>query len=235
MTTPHQPHTPTFLKTVVPALLLATSVTVPAGAQQINKPAAPAIPATSPAKPIATPTTPAATPITTPPANNTPPEAPCGKLTQLGAQTAIYNKSRFDWDVVFTTYEYFMIAYHKANAGVVKYLSNGKWVDRGVGDYNHSKSYRIPVAAGKTVPIAYCADKSINKSIIQGKVEFVPTTAGYAGADIDDGVEFFGANRAPVFNLSSKTPYVDYDRNDSRKMEYGSITLCPNDAECKLP
>jgi len=171
-------------------------------------------------------------------------QGPCGILTSMGDHTKIYNNSRYAWNVVFKTTinppEY-GDDHMNVNAAAVKYLSDGIWIDNGTGDYRREKTYTVPVSAGETVKIAYCADSSMGNHIVIGKVSIIWNyTAASNYPDNGHGqpggnVEFRALNSTPIFLNHGTTPYVNYNKNLDTVFENGSLTLCPNDPECKIP
>ncbi len=161
----------------------------------------------------------------------------CGILTKMGDHTYIYNNSRYDWNVVFITTVIGGDIGRSLNAGAVKYLSgDGQWVDTGIGDYRSAKTYTVPVGAGETVPIVYCADHSVTTHKIEGHVYFVAANPALVHGSPDGNVRFTAENGTPYFFNHGTTPYVDFNRRIINKdFENGSLTICPNDPECKIP
>jgi len=160
----------------------------------------------------------------------------CGTLTTMGQHTYIYNNSQYSWNVVFKTYRINEMFVAHVNAGAVKYLNDGWWVDSGVGLFGGNKIYTVPVGPGESVPIAYCADRSGDSVRINGVVIIHNLT----GADNAHGspagsVEFTGTNSTPIFNNIGPTPYVAYNKNLNGVFENGSLTICPNDSTCRIP
>lgn len=161
---------------------------------------------------------------------------PCGVLTTMGQHTSIYNNSQYDWNVVFITSVIGDDLGKTYNAGAVKYLSgDGWWVDTGIGDYRRAKTYTVPVGAGKTVAIAYCADRSGSSYRIDGKVFFSAANAALTHGTPVGNVSFNAHNSTPYFSNNGTTPFVNYNRNLDTVFENGSLTICPNDPACKLP
>lgn len=163
-------------------------------------------------------------------------DGPCGTLTKLGAKEVfsyLYNNSVYKWNVQFVTTRYRDII--RINAGAVKYLDNGWWQDTGNGNYHTSKTYTVPVPAGQTVKVAYCADSSDTDSYLRGIVTFTLddsyTDHGYP----DGNVPFEGINRIPTFKNRGTTAHVAYNKKPGNNWEDGSITICPNDPYCKTP
>ena len=168
--------------------------------------------------------------------NATPVNQACGVLTNMGDHTYIYNNSRYDWNVVFITTLIGGDFGRSLNAGAVKYLSGeGQWVDTGIGDYRSAKTYTVPVTAGQTVAIAYCADHSVATHRIDGHVFFAAANPALVHGSPDGNVLFRGENGTPYLFNHGTTPYVDYNRKPTKEFENGSITICPNDPECKIP
>jgi hypothetical protein len=176
---------------------------------------------------------------------------PCGELHLVGGDIAtIYNNSNYQWNVVFTTRaenDQYLV---RINAGAVKYLNNGWWVDGGEGDYTNSKTYRIPVPPNSNVDIAYCASGSdtLGFGIIQGSVAFETLIAYVPGYNTPghglpvNGVQFggvydgFSPTPKPQFFNNGTTAHVDYNRKPGGvNLEYGSLTICPNDPWCMTP
>jgi len=172
-------------------------------------------------------------------------QGPCGILTLMGDHTRIYNHSRYAWNVVFKTNRIFIQDGEKftvdTNVAAVKYLNNGMWIDNGTGDYRHEKIYTVPVNPGETVKIAYCADSTVGDRIVTGNVTILWNyTAGsnYANnghGQPDGNVRFEAVNSTPIFRNHGTTPYVNYNKNLDTVFENGSLTICPNDPECKIP
>jgi len=166
------------------------------------------------------------------------PEAkgPCGSLTPMGQHTGIYNNSRYRWDVIFRTKDYAPRGGARSvNAGAVKYLSNGMWIDSGIGDYRHLKTYTIPVEPDQNLRIAYCADTSNGDAIIFGEVLFLLKEDSDVHGSPASHVEFSGLNLTPNFKNHGNTAYVDYNKNRDGVIEAGSLTICPYDVDCKIP
>ncbi len=159
----------------------------------------------------------------------------CGTLTKMGGHTYLVNHSQYDWNVVFITTainEAFGVSY---NAGAVKYLADdARWVDTGIGDYRSAKTYTVPVPAYETVPIAYCADRSHQNHRIDGRIFFIPVNPALVHGSPDGNVVFSGENGTPAFFNHGFTPYVEYNKN-AGYFENGSLKICPNDSECKIP
>lgn len=185
------------------------------------------------------------------------PTAPCGELHLIGQQSYIYNRSVFTFNVQFQTsagiYEGFWLN-RSINAGAVKYLDNdahgdGVWRDTGRGDYRSVKTYTIPAKPNSVVTIAYCGSRVPNVSNIIGKVLFTanpdepvhPIPDGYVNfqgwADWTDSWRRGDAaiNQQVFFDKPVTTPYVSYDKKSDASWEYGSLTICPKDPECKIP
>ena len=103
--------------------------------------------------------------------------APCGELHLVGAISYITNKSPSSLMVRFASHAP-EINFAKVNAGAVKYLAsdlNGAtvWRDNNDdGNYRDTKTYFIPVKAGETVEIAYCASETHKLSPMSGFVSF---------------------------------------------------------------
>ncbi len=163
-------------------------------------------------------------------------DGPCNSLTKLGASDTysyIYNNSLYKWDMLFVTTRNTEGGF--INAGAVKYLDNGWWQDTGNGDYRTFKIYTVPVLAGQTVKIAYCADRSGADAYIEGRVSFNLVDTYKEHGSPDGNVPFKGLNRIPTFRNSGTTPYVAYNKKPGDIWEDGSITICPNDPYCKMP
>jgi len=168
--------------------------------------------------------------------NATPVGSACGVLTNMGEHTYIYNNSSYDWNVVFITTVFGGDLGRSINAGAVKYQTDeGLWIDTGIGDYRSAKSYTIPVGAGHTVPIAYCADHSVLTHRIEGHIFFTPANPALVHGSPDGDVKFKGENGTPYFFNKGTTPYVDYNRKPGKAFEDGSLTICPNDPQCIIP
>jgi hypothetical protein len=176
---------------------------------------------------------------------------PCGELHWAGAAKAtIDNKSNYPWNVVFTTHST-DLGYFSINAGAVKYLNNGWWLDVGEGN-SSMKTYKIPVPANSSVDIAYCTSYSGGDYVIRGNVAFETSIAYVPGSNVPghglpvNGVAFYGyygydygyelSDRMPRFDNHGMTAHVDYNRKyGGADMEYGSLTICPVDPWCITP
>lgn len=158
------------------------------------------------------------------------PVTPCGNAVTMGGPQHIYNKSSLDWFVYFTTVDHTIQWFANANAGIVKYLDNGKWIEAGTGDYRYSMTFKIPVAAKHVVDIAYCPDtvtmldlKHLGTSrhrMIKGRVDY----GLQSGKVIFPGAEFFGYDSAPTFTDAPRLS-VAFDVDADGRAEKGSMVI----------
>lgn len=110
--------------------------------------------------------------------------APCGELHQIGPTNYITNLSSFSLTAKFESHAAAILhGFRTVNAGAVKYLAsdiNGAKVWRGNnddGNYRDKKTYFIPVRAGDTVEIAYCASETNGQMPMLGSVSLITDPA----------------------------------------------------------